>query len=158
MGGLGILDLKKFSRALRLRWLWMEWSTPNKPWVGMETPNDETDQQLFNALTKVTVGNWKKASFWSLSWLHGTQPRLLAPKLFAASKRKKRVVFDAIPNHKWISDLRMENFSAEHIAEFIHLRDLLQEVHLLPESVDIIVWTATASGKYSSTPMEGNKC
>ena len=35
-GGLGILDLDLFSRALRLRWLWFQWTTPDKPWVGME--------------------------------------------------------------------------------------------------------------------------
>jgi hypothetical protein len=55
----------------------------------------------------VTVDNGKRASFWSLSWLHGAQPKLLARKLFAASKRKKRVVFDVISEHKWISNLRM---------------------------------------------------
>ena len=44
LGGLGILDLDKFSRALRLRWLWYEWVTPDKPWVGLETPN--TKRQL----------------------------------------------------------------------------------------------------------------
>jgi hypothetical protein len=49
----------------------------------------------------------KRASFWSLSWFHGALPKLQARKHFAASKRKKRVVFDVISDHKWISDLRM---------------------------------------------------
>jgi hypothetical protein len=30
-GGLGILDLKRFSRALRIRWLWYQWKTSEKP-------------------------------------------------------------------------------------------------------------------------------
>jgi hypothetical protein len=32
--GLGVLDLHKFSRALRLRWLWYEWKDLNRAWVG----------------------------------------------------------------------------------------------------------------------------
>ena len=56
MGGLGILDLEKFARALRLRWLWFEWTAPEKPWVGLETPNDDTDRELFNAATAVPLG------------------------------------------------------------------------------------------------------
>jgi hypothetical protein len=31
MGGLGILELERFARALCLRWLWQEWTTPKKP-------------------------------------------------------------------------------------------------------------------------------
>jgi len=49
LGGLGILNLEKFSRALRLRWLWFEWTSPDKPWVGSETPNDASNRDLFNA-------------------------------------------------------------------------------------------------------------
>lgn len=37
-GGLGVLQLKKFARALRLRWLWRAWKPDNKPWIGEEIP------------------------------------------------------------------------------------------------------------------------
>jgi hypothetical protein len=38
LGGLGILDLERFARALRLRWLWIKWQHPARPWVGLDTP------------------------------------------------------------------------------------------------------------------------
>lgn len=45
--GLGILNLEKFSRALRLRWLWFGWKDETKPWVNMETPCEKIDHALF---------------------------------------------------------------------------------------------------------------
>ena len=38
LGGLGILNLEKFARALRLRWLWHSWVSPDKPWASTERP------------------------------------------------------------------------------------------------------------------------
>jgi hypothetical protein len=37
LGGLGLLNLGKFSFALRLRWI-CEWSDDPKPWVGLGNP------------------------------------------------------------------------------------------------------------------------
>jgi hypothetical protein len=33
LGGLGISNVRTLSRALRARWLWLQKSDPNKPWV-----------------------------------------------------------------------------------------------------------------------------
>jgi len=38
MGGLGVTNLDKFSRALCVRWLWQEWSDDHKPWSGTDVP------------------------------------------------------------------------------------------------------------------------
>lgn len=43
-GGLGVLELKRFSRALRPRWLWYQWKTPEKLWCGVQLPVDEEDE------------------------------------------------------------------------------------------------------------------
>lgn len=66
-GGLGILNLDTFSRALRLWWLWYEWNEPDRPWVGSTTPCSNIDRQLFRASTVVTVGDGTHANFWHCS-------------------------------------------------------------------------------------------
>lgn len=122
------MDLEKFARALRLRWLCYEWVAPNKSWVGLETPNDQQDRDLFNAATKVTIGNGKKASFWSSSWLNGFAPKSLAPLIFAVSKRKNKCVHDALRNLSWIRDIPVQNFTVDHCAQFVNLWELLQGI------------------------------
>jgi hypothetical protein len=64
LGGLGVLDLERFGRTLRLRWLWQEWTDDSKPWVGSELPCNEGDKVLFNASTTVTISGGQKARFW----------------------------------------------------------------------------------------------
>ena len=150
LGGLGILELDKFARALRLRWLWYEWKAPDKPWVGLETPNDDTDRDLFNAATIVTVGDGRTASFWSSSWLNGTTPKSIAPKIFEASKKKKRCVKDALNNLTWVADIAVNDFTLEHMAQFVSLWEHLQNITLQPNTADSISWALTSDGIYSA--------
>jgi hypothetical protein len=56
LGGLGVHDLKKFGRALWLRWLWITWRNPERPWVGMPLPCDAVDRQLFAGTTWIGSG------------------------------------------------------------------------------------------------------
>ena len=95
-GGLGIIELERFSRALWLRWLWFSWDDTDRPWKGMELPVDNIDIALFNAATSVVLGNGNKAKFWSSRWLHGQAPATLYPTLFRHSKRKNKTVCDAL--------------------------------------------------------------
>ena len=74
LGGMGVPDLDRFGRALRLRWLWQEWGDNPKPWVGTEVPCNDTDRLLFNSSTTITIGNGNKARFWHHNWLEGEAP------------------------------------------------------------------------------------
>ena len=91
-GGLGVLDLEKFSRALRLRWLWFKWTNPDRPWVGYDIPCNETDKQLFRCSTVVTLGDGRTALFWDSTWSDGVAPRDLAPHLYKLAWRKSLTV------------------------------------------------------------------
>jgi hypothetical protein len=148
VGGLGVLDLECFSRALRLRWLWFEWVEPNRPWVGSEVPCNEIDRQLFRGSTIVTVGNGQRASFWDSSWLEGKAPRDIAPNLYKLAWRKKNSVADDLQNQNWTRGLWRMN-TADQIVEFVILWDKLQHIQLTDTS-DTIAWRWTANGLYSS--------
>jgi hypothetical protein len=88
-GGLGILDLERFARALRLRWLWFQWKYRDRAWNGLDLLVDGQDKDLFAASTVVTIGDGKLALFWHSSWVHGTTPKNIAPTLFKKAKKKK---------------------------------------------------------------------
>ena len=90
-GGLGVLDLEKFSRALRLRWLWYTWVDPDRPWVGSVVPCSEMDQQLFRCSTIVTVGDGAKAQFWNSSWVRGHASKGPSSKLIQTCLAKGTV-------------------------------------------------------------------
>jgi hypothetical protein len=96
LGGLGILDLERLARALRLRWYWFQWKNNDRPWTGLELPCDKTDKDLFHASTIIKVGKGNKTNFWYSSWLDGRSPRNLAPLLFRKSRRKNFTVEKAL--------------------------------------------------------------
>jgi hypothetical protein len=65
-GGLGVLDLENFGRALRLRWPWYEWTDPERAWVGLGNPCNNDDTDIFYASINLTLGNGDTAMFWHL--------------------------------------------------------------------------------------------
>jgi hypothetical protein len=89
MGRLGILGLEKFGRALRLlRWPWLEWTDPGRPWRGMGKPCNEEDMKLLYAFINVYIGNEKTAKFWHCPWLGGAAPKDIALHFFLVKQEE----------------------------------------------------------------------
>ena len=147
-GGLGVLDLEKFSRALRLRWMWYQWVDSDRPWVGTDVPCNELDKQLFRCSTVVTIGDGRKALFWDSPWLDGHAPRDVAPNLYKLAWRKKLTVREEVENQTWTRGLwRMT--TATEMAEFVLMWEQVQAVQFSVVQ-DEIRWKWTANGHYSS--------
>ena len=146
---MGVPDLDRFGRALRLRWLWQEWGDDPKPWVGTEVPCNDTDRLLFNSSTTITIGNGNKARFWHHNWLEGEAPRYLAPQLFKLVRRKNRMVRQELHNGNWITVLRAHITTTTQLQEFVGLWTRLQNVQLQPDVQDTIIWKWTADDAYS---------
>uniref|UniRef100_A0ACD6AK31 Uncharacterized protein n=1 Tax=Avena sativa TaxID=4498 RepID=A0ACD6AK31_AVESA len=150
-GGLGILNLKKFATALRLRWLWQEWKNEDKPWVGLGSPCTTKDHDLFAAATTVIVGDGEKVLFWEASWLDGMRPKDVAPLIFEISRKKKCSVLCALHNDFWVSQINTQNgLSLEHLEQFYKLWEKLVNVSLHPQRPDAISWKLTNDGLYSA--------
>lgn len=131
-GGLGIMDLEKFGRALRLRWLWLAWKSPERPWVGTELPCDASDRALFASATKIEVGDGRTASFWHYCWINTETLASLFPKTYKRYRKKSRTVQDALRDDNWVNDIRGGNYM-DLVDEFIVLwRSRLAQ--LWPES------------------------
>jgi hypothetical protein len=143
-----MLDFEVFSKALRLRWLWFQFTDPDRPWGGTEVPCTEIDKQLFRACTLVIVGNGERARFWQDSWLDGRAPRDVAPNLYKLAWRKHNSVKEELVNQNWNRGLwRMA--TADEMSEFVILWGLLQDVQLSNQE-DIIRWKWSRDGVYSA--------
>ncbi|WVZ95285.1 hypothetical protein U9M48_041070 [Paspalum notatum var. saurae] len=120
--GLGVLDIHRFARALRLRWLWRQWEDPDAPWVGPEIPCNDTDKHLFAAATRIEIGDGTKTSFWHCAWAKGRRPKDIAPDIFAASQGRKLSVREALTDQAWVHCIDLQRIqSADHIKQFVEL-------------------------------------
>jgi hypothetical protein len=90
MGGLGILDIHKFGRSLRLRWSWYEWTDLGPAWAGLGNPCNDDDMNLFYASINPSIGNGKIAMFWHSPWLRGVKPKDIAPPSSTSPRKNSR--------------------------------------------------------------------
>jgi hypothetical protein len=98
VGGLGIKNLKLFSRALRLRWSWLSWTDNARPWKGLPNHISPDDKALFQQCTSIQLGNGAKACFWKDAWHNGETLDGRFPELFALARRKNSTVRSALQN------------------------------------------------------------
>jgi hypothetical protein len=150
-GGLGILDLEKIARALRLRWPWLLWKDPSKAWIGSENPCNEADMKFFYAATIITIEDGRTANYWHKPWLQGRKPKDIAPLIFAISSRKSFMVREGLTNNFWIAKLNTNEIStSNHVVKFVELWSLIIEVQLVEGSNDGITCKLTNSGEYTA--------
>jgi hypothetical protein len=148
-GGIGIMDLERFTRALRLRWLWFKWKQKERAWTDLEVPCDKIDHELFNASTIVTIGNGKTALFWTSSWINGAAAKTIAPSLFHKTRRKKILVQKALENNIWIDHIYPPS-SHEEVSEFVNLWEAIKDTQLIDNVEDDIRWRWTENGEYTT--------
>jgi hypothetical protein len=84
LGGLGLVDIRSFSWALRTRWLWLQKIEPDRPWVDLPIQVPEQVRVFFAATIYSEVGDGATTLFWTDKWLHGRCIADGAPRLFAA--------------------------------------------------------------------------
>jgi mannosylglycoprotein endo-beta-mannosidase len=148
-GGLGIKDMQAFSRALRLRWEWFRWNDRDQPWVGTETPCDQSDKDLFTACTSISIGNGEIVTFWHDRWLDGQAPKQLAPLCFNLAVRKNLTVKESMMEGRWMHGLQRMSTEAQ-IDQFVALWGRLRSV-ALSSATDSITWHISADGRYSAS-------
>jgi hypothetical protein len=107
--------------------------------------------ELFYTATIITVGNGKKTPFWHAPWLEGKRPIDIAPLIYAASKRKKWKVAQALHQNAWIQKIDFDqDFSFLHLSQFIELSSLIDNFQLQANIEDDISWRLTENGQYST--------
>jgi hypothetical protein len=106
----------------------------------MKLPVDEQDLVRFAATAKVMVHNGQMANLWFFNWLSGGAPAIQFPELYQHSKRKKRLVAQALTNDQWIRDV-MHDLTVPLLEQFVKLWGFIE---------DAIIWTRMALGEYTA--------
>jgi hypothetical protein len=151
-GGLGVLNLKLLGFAMRARWLWLR-RMRRGCWTDLPLQVEPEVQDLFDASTRVVLGDGRTALFWTDPWLNDTPLRASAPALFAAVSsvsQHSRTVESALLNRQWIRDITGP-LSVPVLTQFLRLVDALQLVVLAPGTPDRVEWKWSSTAEYSAS-------
>jgi hypothetical protein len=90
LGGLGISNLQQLGWALRLRWLWLQKTDPEKSWSFFPIQVHPSAKAFFSIAIVSEVGNGKNTLFWTDRWLHGQSLDKLVPHLFGSIPKRAK--------------------------------------------------------------------
>jgi hypothetical protein len=71
LGGLSISHLQSLNWALRVRWLWLKKTDPDKPWASFHLHSGQISQRLFDMAVATEIGDGTMTLFWLDRWVHG---------------------------------------------------------------------------------------
>lgn len=97
-GGLGMIDLRLFGFALRMRWEWLARVEPDRGWVRLPAKKEKVVTAMFDASCVVRLGEGTSAKFWKDGWLSVGPLYSAMPNLFKTIRRSgcDRSVRDAL--------------------------------------------------------------
>jgi hypothetical protein len=152
MGGLGIVDIKLFGMALRLRWLWLQRIDPSCLWSLLPIHEDNVAKAFFCSSTIVVLGNGNKINFWQDPWLDCCSISKLVPDLAQVVSRRRcktHSVVKALVNGVWIKGVTGPR-ATPVMMQFMLVFWRLQNVVLNPEAEDKLIWHWDSSGAYNA--------
>lgn len=152
LGGLGVHDLQAMAWALRMRWLWMEKTQPDRPWGLLRVHIPEPARAMFAVSVATTLGDGRTTLFWTDKWVHGQAIADLAPALMQFVRRRgwrHRTVCEAMHEGAWERDI-IGGLSVLATWQMLQLCDIIGQTALDPSQPDKHTWLPSQSGEFSS--------
>ncbi|CAO2038521.1 unnamed protein product [Urochloa humidicola] len=137
--------------ALRMRWLWLQKTQPDKTWAFLPIEVHQSVKSFFSVAITSEVGNGRNTIFWTDRWVHGKSLEKLVPHLFGAipTRARKRTVHEALTDMRWVTDIKGA-LTLNVLWEYFGLWHFLAGFELQPEVEDSHIWLFSSSGKYSA--------
>jgi len=107
LGGLGLIDLRRFGVALQLHWEWQCRLQSNQPWVPLPLAESKTILSAFQAATNVVLGDGRTVVFWLDRWMpDGRSVLEVAPNILAkvGCRQRSRTVVEAVESPSLVLD------------------------------------------------------
>ncbi|EEE53511.1 hypothetical protein OsJ_36687 [Oryza sativa Japonica Group] len=150
-GGLGIRDIDRFGKALRLKWEFNRLEQEDRPWTMVRWKSDKDVRDIFNSVAQHIVGDGNRTDFWRGKWLpRGGSIANNWPILFSFVGRTKITVAQGLLNNRWVRDLQ-GSLSNRALVDYLALWDELQLVSLQSGEADSVLWRFSANGVFSAS-------
>ncbi|XP_066320627.1 uncharacterized protein [Miscanthus floridulus] len=151
-GGLGVLDLRFFGFALRLRWEWLGRTAHDSCWARLPFRSEKSVAVMAAVSMTVNIGDGASARLWTDSWASVGALCHYAPNLSAAISRagKKRSLKDGIFQNRWARNI-VGAPTTQVLCQYLRVWGILRDVILDPLQEDRFIWRWTADGRYSAS-------